>query len=388
MANMLSIKPKRRGVAAAIGMLTNTFRSGIFFLFFCLPENSTFCLQAHARTHKNIQQCMVDPLPAFSRGSMMVGIVLTFSLVLHSMSMEQLMILFIYGGEASANVPARPCLDALMIDYAILIALTILTSLVALLHHSDLQDRIRAAGAAGAAGAASEDAVLPGEIVLLEALTAALEAALRATGSGHLVLAGYLDADPRVRVVTTAGGADAPTPLHAFADAPPAAAGRDLRHALAEALTAAAVSAAVTPDGTVQGGISKTSPPGQPTQAGKVTVDLHDPVASQAFLLLPPSGELSRPTLAAGPHESSSRGIDRAGNATGAAAAIDLSSIHAATLFRCWRRGAWLRWAYTFFTTPLSPHFAKQVLASAFSCPKHFPCSSNRGLPVFPTSFP
>ena len=50
MANMLSIKPKRRGVAAAIGMLANTFRSGIFFSFLLSAREFDF-LFAGARAH-------------------------------------------------------------------------------------------------------------------------------------------------------------------------------------------------------------------------------------------------------------------------------------------------------------------------------------------------
>ncbi len=44
--------------------------------------------------------------------SMMIGMVLTFSLVLNSMSPEQLFALFIYGGSAT-GIRVKPCLQAL-----------------------------------------------------------------------------------------------------------------------------------------------------------------------------------------------------------------------------------------------------------------------------------
>jgi len=74
MANMLSVEKQRRGVAAAIGMLTSMFCS-------------------------------------------MVGIVLTFSFVLNSMTTAQLFTLFIYGGGSLSEETMRSCLDALAMDY-------------------------------------------------------------------------------------------------------------------------------------------------------------------------------------------------------------------------------------------------------------------------------
>jgi len=96
MANMLSVVPERRGVAAAIGMLTMTF-------------------------------CM------------MVGIVLTFSFVLHSMSSKQLFDLFIYGGSSLEESIVRKCLDALAMDYYSVIIACGLASFTAMFIPNDFQ---------------------------------------------------------------------------------------------------------------------------------------------------------------------------------------------------------------------------------------------------------
>lgn len=93
-ANMLSVAPNRRGVAAAIGMLTMTF-------------------------------------------SMMVGIVITFGFVLNSMSAEQLFALFIFGAQAG-SVNVRACLDALAMDYYIVIAACLATSILSYFHDPNL----------------------------------------------------------------------------------------------------------------------------------------------------------------------------------------------------------------------------------------------------------
>ena len=79
MANMLSVLPQQRGVAAAISMLTMMFTS-------------------------------------------MCGIVVTFSFVLNSMSQADLFTLFIYGGGALSDAAVHSCLNALSNDYFILFA--------------------------------------------------------------------------------------------------------------------------------------------------------------------------------------------------------------------------------------------------------------------------
>lgn len=89
-ANMLSVLPSRRGVASAMGMLTMTF-------------------------------------------SMMVGIVLTFSLVLHSMSSAQLFNLFIYGGKAE-GLPVQALLNALALDYYIVMGACGIAAAAGLMH--------------------------------------------------------------------------------------------------------------------------------------------------------------------------------------------------------------------------------------------------------------
>lgn len=97
--NMLSVTPDMRGVAAAIGMLTMTF-------------------------------CM------------MIGIVLTFSFVLHAMTAEELFALFIYGGKNS-GVSMQGCLNALALDYYIVIACCAAASFLALFHPGDLNKYLR-----------------------------------------------------------------------------------------------------------------------------------------------------------------------------------------------------------------------------------------------------
>jgi hypothetical protein len=61
---------------------------------------------------------------------MMLGIILTFSFVLHSMTSQQLFDLFIYGGggTGSSNFPIRKCLNAIARDYYIVMACCIAAS--------------------------------------------------------------------------------------------------------------------------------------------------------------------------------------------------------------------------------------------------------------------
>lgn len=105
MANMLSVKPTQRGVAAAISMLT---------LMFCA----------------------------------MVGIVVTFAFVLNSMSQAELFALFIFGGNSLPDAVVRLCLDALRKDYYILMAACIGASLCASQIPGDFSARPPAAAAA------------------------------------------------------------------------------------------------------------------------------------------------------------------------------------------------------------------------------------------------
>ena len=114
MANMLSVPAARRGVAAAVGMLTTTL-------------------------------------------SMMVGMVLTFSLVLHSMSSEQLFALFVNGGGlaapagADAGAPAAAggdggmggVLGALATDYYIIVACCAASAVAGAVLPRDLQERLK-----------------------------------------------------------------------------------------------------------------------------------------------------------------------------------------------------------------------------------------------------
>jgi MFS family permease len=79
MSNMLSVKPHQRGVASAMGMMTLMFTS-------------------------------------------MAGIVITFSLVLNSMSQAELFLLFIYGGSGLSQSAVDGCLNALRTDFYIVIA--------------------------------------------------------------------------------------------------------------------------------------------------------------------------------------------------------------------------------------------------------------------------
>ena len=131
-ANMLSVDAGRRGVAAAISMLTMTF-------------------------------CM------------MVGIVLTFSFVLHSMSQEQLFSVFISGGggvaaagnataasagnatSVVAGLPVQGCLDALAKDYYIVIAACLSASIGAAFLPADMQATLRHGPRAGGGGGGGAD---------------------------------------------------------------------------------------------------------------------------------------------------------------------------------------------------------------------------------------
>ena len=147
-ANMLSVPAARRGVAAAIGMLTMTF-------------------------------CM------------MVGIVLTFSFVLHSMTAKQLFDLFIYGGQAgAAGLPVQACLDALALDYYLVIAACAAASLAGAFLAGDLHVTLRhgaappgrpeapaADGADGKSGAsiALQVVIVDGDPAAAGGLTAAAE---------------------------------------------------------------------------------------------------------------------------------------------------------------------------------------------------------------------
>ena len=88
-ATMLSVLPSQRGVAAAISILILSI-------------------------------------------SMMLGIVITFSLVLHALSSTQLFALFIYGANNDPSFPINKVDTALAIDYYILIACAGLTSLIAI----------------------------------------------------------------------------------------------------------------------------------------------------------------------------------------------------------------------------------------------------------------
>jgi hypothetical protein len=127
-ANMLSVEAGRRGVATAVSMLTMTF-------------------------------CM------------MIGIVLTFSFVLHSMSQEQLFAVFINGGAAATNttgaagtaaggIPVQACLDALAKDYYIVIAACLSASIAAAMLPADLHASLNhgARHNSAAAGPAAADA--------------------------------------------------------------------------------------------------------------------------------------------------------------------------------------------------------------------------------------
>ena len=114
MATMLSVPYEKRGVAAAIGILTMTF-------------------------------CM------------MVGMVLTFSLVLHSLTAEQLFAIFVNGGgmtapttvagnavyAASADQALHGVLRALATDFYVVIAACAASSVIALYLPSDLHERLK-----------------------------------------------------------------------------------------------------------------------------------------------------------------------------------------------------------------------------------------------------
>ena len=134
MANMLSVPAGRRGVAAAVGMLT-----------------STFC--------------------------MMVGMVLTFSLVLHSMTQAQLFALFLNGGglatAGGGSGGSQGMLDALAKDYYVVIACCGAAALVGAALPTDLDQRLKSqpptpAGTDGkeAAAAARVEGGVNGEVVI------------------------------------------------------------------------------------------------------------------------------------------------------------------------------------------------------------------------------
>ena len=63
---------------------------------------------------------------------MMLGIVLTFSFVLHSLTSDELFSLFIYGASSDTNFPMKSVLQALSYDYYIILACCILASISAL----------------------------------------------------------------------------------------------------------------------------------------------------------------------------------------------------------------------------------------------------------------
>ena len=90
----------QRGVAAAIGMLTMTF-------------------------------CM------------MVGIVMTFSFVLNSMSAALLFEMFIFGGNNLPLSVVAPCLTAIATDYYVLIAACVCTSCISLTLPGDMKGEER-----------------------------------------------------------------------------------------------------------------------------------------------------------------------------------------------------------------------------------------------------
>ena len=134
-ANMLSVPAARRGVAAAVGMLT---------MVFC----------------------------------MMTGIVLTFSFVLHSMTAQQLFDLFIYGGQggaAAAGLPVQACLDALALDYYIVLAAATAASLAGFLLPGDLHTALRHAPPAAADAASKgpdKEASIALQVVIIDAAAA------------------------------------------------------------------------------------------------------------------------------------------------------------------------------------------------------------------------
>jgi MFS family permease len=100
-ANMLSVDTHMRGVAAAVNMLTMSFM-------------------------------------------MMLGIVLTFYFVLHSMTATQLFDLFIYGGAASnSSFPMQAVLNALSKDYYIVIACCISASACAFCLPTNMNDILK-----------------------------------------------------------------------------------------------------------------------------------------------------------------------------------------------------------------------------------------------------
>jgi len=92
MSNMLSVLPSQRGVASAVGMLTLMFSS-------------------------------------------MVALVITFSLVLNSIPQQELFILFIYGGTFLPKSDVLSVIDALKINYYLLIVLCALGSMFAALNN-------------------------------------------------------------------------------------------------------------------------------------------------------------------------------------------------------------------------------------------------------------
>eukprot|EP01040_Poterioochromonas_malhamensis_P005945 gene5945-6392_t len=129
--NMLSVDASKRGVAAAVSMMTMTF-------------------------------CM------------MVGIVLTFSFVLNSMSAAQLYGLFIYGG-GSGDFPVRKCLDALASDYYIVIAFCACASFCGFSLPSDMNQILKARHSPAPVGSSSKALIEEDEEVEIEKIESVKE---------------------------------------------------------------------------------------------------------------------------------------------------------------------------------------------------------------------
>ena len=75
--------------------------------------------------------------------SMMLGIVLTFSFVLHSLTSDELFSLFIYGGSSDTNFPMNSVLQALSYDYYIILACCILASISAMCLPSNITEILK-----------------------------------------------------------------------------------------------------------------------------------------------------------------------------------------------------------------------------------------------------
>jgi len=115
------------GVACLLVMDQNTSKSyvgGILFFtglgygIFQAPTGATNILSV-PRDQRGVAVAVSNVGLAFS---MMIGIVLTFSFVLNSMTATQLFGLFIYGASSTPNFPLRKMLDALETDYYIVLA--------------------------------------------------------------------------------------------------------------------------------------------------------------------------------------------------------------------------------------------------------------------------